>query len=113
MRKNIATALTSFVQKLRSAFPALSTCTTTLFRKIIQWRKARMARFRSLPWYRKLGNIAFTISWMFVVYLLVVDLNILWLFGKSPTLKAIENPEQSLVTTIISADGKEIGKFFS
>lgn len=113
MRKNIATAFTSFVQKLRSAFPAISTFTTTLFRKIIQWRKARMARFRSLPWYRKLGNIAFTISWMFVVYLLVVDLNILWLFGKSPTLKAIENPEQSLVTTIISADGKEIGKFFS
>jgi len=81
--------------------------------KFIAWRKARMARFRSLVWYRKLANIAFTCIWMFVLYLFLVDVNFLWLFGKSPSLHSIGHPEQSIASEIISSDGKVIGKYFT
>lgn len=72
-----------------------------------------MKRFRSLVWYRKLGNIMFTLFWMFLLYLFLVDINFLWLFGKSPTLRSIGNPSQSSASLIISDDGKVIGKYFS
>ena len=81
--------------------------------KFITWRKARMVRFRGLPWYRKLGNIAFTSIWMFLLFLFLVDINFLWLFGKSPSLYSVGHPDQNLASEIISADGKVIGKYFT
>ncbi len=83
------------------------------WRKFISWRKARMVRFRGLPWYRKLGNIAFTSIWMFLLFLFLVDINFLWLFGKSPSLYSVGHPDQNLASEIISADGKVIGKYFT
>jgi len=80
---------------------------------LVVWRKARIVRFRGLVWYRKLGNIAFTCLWMFLLFLLLVDINFLWLFGKSPTLHSISHPDQSLASEIISADEKVIGKYFT
>ncbi len=78
----------------------------------INWRKARLVRFRNLVWYRKLGNILFTFFWVFLLYLFLVDINFLWLFGKSPTLHSISHPNQSVASEIISSDGKVIGKYF-
>ena len=86
---------------------------TPYYQQFIRWRKARLKRFRSLVWYRKLGNIMFTLFWMFLLYLFLVDINFLWLFGKSPTLKSIGNPSQSSASLIISDDGKVIGKYFN
>lgn len=80
--------------------------------KFILWRKARLKRFKGLVWYRKLGNIMFTAFWVFLVYLFLVDINFLWLFGKSPGLSSISNPNQSSASVIISDDGKVIGKYF-
>jgi len=50
---------------------------------------------------------------MFLLFLLLVDINFLWLFGKSPTLHSISHPDQSLASEIISADEKVIGKYFT
>lgn len=81
--------------------------------KFIVWRKARMVRFRGLVWYRKLGNLTFTAIWMFFVFLFLVDINFLWLFGKSPSLYSISHPDQSLASEIISADDKVLAKYFT
>ena len=81
--------------------------------KFIVWRKARMVRFRGLVWYRKMANMAFTAVWMFLLFLFLVDINFLWLFGKSPGLYSISHPDQSIASEIISADGKVIGKYFT
>ena len=81
--------------------------------KFIVWRKARMVRFRGLVWYRKIANLAFTAVWMFLLFLFLVDINFLWLFGKSPGLYSISHPDQSIASEIISADGKVIGKYFT
>ena len=78
----------------------------------LQWRKARLKRFKSLVWYRKIVNLIFTVFWMFLVYLFVVDINFLFLFGKSPGLSSISNPSQNAASVIISADGEVMGKYF-
>lgn len=77
------------------------------------WRKARVDRYRSLVWYRKITNLIFTGFVLFLISLFLIDINFLWLFGKSPGLYAISNPEQNNASEIISADGKVIGKYFT
>ncbi len=79
----------------------------------IDWRISRFKRYRNLIWYRKLANLVFTGVWMFLLFLFVVDVNLLWLFGKSPTLYSISHPEQNLSSEIITSDGVSIGKFYT
>ena len=49
----------------------------------------------------------------FFLYLGMVDVNFLWLFGKSPGFYTIMNPETHEASEIYSADGVLIGKFFN
>jgi penicillin-binding protein 1A len=78
----------------------------------VRWRKARMVRFHNLVWYKKLGNIFVTFSWMFLLFLFLIDINFFWLFGRSPSMKAISNPPQSIASEVISSDNRIIGKYF-
>src|ERR1035437_5360966 len=80
--------------------------------KFIAWRKARFERHRKLVWYRKIINAFLTFIVLFLLYLFIVDINFLWLFGKSPGLKSISNPNQSSASIIYTSDGKVIGKYF-
>lgn len=83
------------------------------FRALIDWRERRIVRFHALPWWRKGLNTLFTAAMLFLFYLLLVDINFLGLFGKSPSLSALANPPHSLSSEVISADGKLIGKYFT
>ncbi len=76
------------------------------------WRVVRRERFRKLPLYRKVGNLIITSIVLFLIYLFLVDINFLWLFGKSPGLKSISDPNQSVASEIITSDGKVMGKYF-
>ena len=49
----------------------------------------------------------------FFLYLIMVDINFLWLFGKSPSMSDVKNTHPAEASQIYSADGKVIGKFFS
>jgi penicillin-binding protein 1A len=80
--------------------------------KFINWRKKRKIRFRELVWYRKIANIVITSIVLFVIYLFLVDINFLWLFGKSPGIGIINNPNQSAASVIYTSDGKVLGKYF-
>ena len=100
-------------EKLRNLLSSILPFIKSGWQNFIRWRKYRYERFRHLPWYRKIGNMALTFCWMFLLFLFLVDINFLWLFGKSPTLHSISHPDQSLATEIISADGKVIGKYFT
>jgi len=81
-------------------------------KKFIAWRKARLNRYRGLVWYKKMANIFITSIVLFMLYLFLVDINFLWLFGKSPGLSSISNPTQSEASIIYTADGKILGKYF-
>lgn len=70
--------------------------------------------YQDKAWYTKalIGFCSFLIS--FIVYLGMVDMNFLWLFGKSPGyFSGIMDPQTSEASEIYSADGKLIGKFFN
>ncbi len=68
--------------------------------------------FRQSPWYRKTVLSAATFILFFLLYLVMVDFNFLWLFGKSPSMSMIKNPQQSEASIIYTADGKQLGKYF-
>jgi penicillin-binding protein 1A len=63
-------------------------------------------------WYKRLAIIAVNFFLLFFLYLFCVDINALWLFGKSPSMLSISDPQQSVASEIYSADGKIIGKYF-
>lgn len=81
--------------------------------QFIEWRKKRLARFKTLPWYSRLVNIVVTGTILFLIFLFLVDINFLWLFGKSPGLRSIGNPNQNEASLIISADNQVIGKYYT
>jgi penicillin-binding protein 1A len=81
--------------------------------KFITWRISRYKRFKGLVWHKKIANLFVTSIVLFMLLLLLIDINFLWLFGKSPSLYSISHPDQSASSEIISADGKVIGKYFT
>lgn len=86
-----------------------------------QWLRQHVHRFnvwykglyKGKPWYTKtlIGIATFFVC--FFLYLFAVDINFLWLFGKSPTIRSIMHPKTNDASYIYSADNKLIGKFFS
>ena len=69
--------------------------------------------FQGKPWYAKTGIALLSGLIALIIYLGAVDLNFLWLFGKSPGFAQIKNPNTSSASEIYSADGKLIGKYFN
>ena len=82
-----------------------------------QWIKQFWTWYKSLylgrPWYVKTLVALLSIFVSFFLYLGAVDMNFLWLFGKSPSMSTIKNKRPAEASMIYSADDKLIGKFFS
>lgn len=70
-------------------------------------------RFKGRPWWYKTiaGIISFIV--FLIVYFTAVNLNFLWLFGKSPTIHSIMHPETSEASELYSEDSVLIGKYFN
>lgn len=70
--------------------------------------------YKGRPWYVKLLSGLVSCIVALIVYLGMVDINFLWLFGKSPGyFSGIRDPQTNQASEIYSADGVMIGKFFS
>jgi len=54
-----------------------------------------------------------TFIFAFLLYLFMVDINFLWLFGRSPGMSSIMHPKTVQASELYSADGVLIGKYFS
>ncbi|MDD7029051.1 MAG: transglycosylase domain-containing protein, partial [Prevotellaceae bacterium] len=69
--------------------------------------------YKGKKWYTKtlVAFVSFIVA--FILYLVAVDINFLWLFGKSPSYSQIKNPVSSQASEIYSADGVMIGKYFN
>jgi len=83
---------------LKDFFKALITCHNT--------------SFKSAAWYKKLLLILIELMLFVFLFLFCVDINFLWLFGKSPSMRSISAPQQSIASIIYSSDNKIIGKYF-
>lgn len=89
-------------------------------KKIVQgakWCATKLKAFwkwyKGRKWYFKTGVVVASAFVAFFVYLGMVDINFLWLFGKSPGWSTINNPITAQASEIYSADGKLIGKYFN
>ncbi len=75
-----------------------------------QWYKSL---FVGRAWYVKLASTLASLIVAFLLYLGMVDINFLGLFGRSPGFISGLEPQISQASEIYSADGVLIGKYFS
>lgn len=69
--------------------------------------------YRGRAWYTKTIIALCSLVISFIIYLIMVDINFLWLFGKSPGFSQIKNPQTNEASEIYSSDGVLIGKYFN
>ncbi len=74
-----------------------------------QWRKKLFTG--KVLYQRLLLSVGFWMLYI-LIFLFLVDVNFLWLFGKSPKMSQIRNPEQKIASELYSSDGKLLGKYF-
>jgi len=79
-------------------------------KKCLKWYRGLFWKSR---WYTKLLGIIGTFALLSILWFGMVHVNFLWLFGKSPSIDDIMNPETSQASEIYSADGVMIGKYFN
>ncbi len=84
-------------------------CWQTL-KKFWPWYKGL---YRGRKWYTKTAVAFASFIVAFLLYLVMVDINFLWLFGRSPGLSSIMHPKTVEASELYSADGVLIGKYFS
>ncbi|MBQ0115076.1 MAG: penicillin-binding protein [Bacteroidales bacterium] len=68
--------------------------------------------YKGKPWYIRTAVAIATFFVCLILYLIAVDINLLWLFGKSPSTYSIMHPPLREASYVYSADGVEIGKYY-
>jgi penicillin-binding protein 1A len=81
--------------------------------KISQFLRWYKSIFVGRPWYIKTVSGICSLIVFFIIYMFFVDINFLWLFGKSPSMHSIMHPSNYEASEIYSADGVLIGKYFN
>ncbi len=69
--------------------------------------------YKGRPWYVKTISVLGTLVVLFMLYLGAVDLNLFWLFGKSPGWSDIREHRTAQASELYSADGVLLGKYFN
>ena len=69
--------------------------------------------YKGRPWYIKTVSVLGTLVVLFMLYLGAVDLNLFWLFGKSPGWSEIKEHRTAQASELYSADGVLLGKYFN
>lgn len=72
-----------------------------------------VSQFKSRPWWRRALAALVSLAVAVPLLCLAIQMNFLWLFGKSPSLFEIRNPKTMQASEIYSADGQLLGKFFN
>lgn len=78
-------------------------------RKFFKWY---FSLFRGTPWYTKTNTVIASFFASLIIYLGMVDVNFLWLFGESPGFSKIKKHQIYEASEIYSADSVLIGKYF-
>lgn len=80
------------------------------FKSFTTWYKGL---YKNSKWYKKLAICIATFLVCFIFYLFAVNINLFWLFGKSPSIRSIMNPQTNEASILYSSDGIQIGKYFN
>ena len=65
------------------------------------------------PWWQRIIVWILTVFLLLLLFLGAVDINFLWLFGRSPGFNDIKNPITNEASVIISADSVPLGKYYN
>lgn len=65
------------------------------------------------PVISKIYKYSFRIFIIGLIYVFCIETNFLWLCGRMPSIEQLTNPKISQSSTIFTADGVEIGKYFT
>jgi len=68
---------------------------------------------RQAPLWMKVLLVGIYSLAFFLLLTLAIDVNLFWLFGSSPKISELKNPDISLTSEIYSADGKQIGTLYT
>ena len=80
--------------------------------KIKKWVANYIAYYKKSRWYKRIAILFATFIAALFGFLFLVDINFLWLFGKSPGLSEVNAPIQNVASELYSSDGKLLGKYF-
>lgn len=94
------------MKKIKKFFKYLSS-------KVLAFCKWYKSLYKGRKWYVKTGAALMTLVVMFFLYLGAVDVNLFWLFGKSPGWKDISEHRTNEASELYSADGVLLGKYFN
>lgn len=97
---------------------------SSLLKKMYEWlidngklllekRRLFAAWVKSKAWYERCAIRGLELFLFFILFLVIVDLNLFWLFGKSPRIREINNPKYEITSELYSADGKLLAKYFN
>lgn len=90
---------------LKALWPRLKRCHHSFW----SWYKSI---FVGRPWYIKLISGVCSFIVFVLLYAGAVNINFLWLFGKSPSLHSIMHPKTSNASYVYSADGQLLCKYY-
>ena len=65
------------------------------------------------PWYKRIIVWPLTVVIAIILLLGAVDVNFLWLFGRSPGISQIKDPVTKEASEVYSADSVLMGRFFN
>ena len=83
------------------------------FYKVISSATKGMFRIpRHAPWWMKMILVGIYSLASFLMIMLLVNINFLWLFGDSPRISELKNPQMNIISELYSADNKRIGSYY-
>lgn len=85
---------------------------TTVKSKIKKWISAYVSYYKKSKWYKRIAILFVSFIVALLGFLFLVDINFLWLFGKSPGLSEVNAPIQNVASELYSSDGKILGKYY-
>lgn len=97
---------------LKGLYLRLKDLVSYIWNKIIVFIRWYRRTYKRVRWYKKALMLFVTLFCVFFLYLGMVDVNFLWLFGKSPSLETISHPKQDIASVIYSSEGVVLGRYY-
>ena len=83
-----------------------------LIQLVVGYYRSFFAKLKTKPLHIRILVRSLIVLLCFLLYIVAVDLNLFWLFGKSPNISDLNDPNYEITSELYSSDGKLIGKYF-
>lgn len=81
-------------------------------KKVVSLIKGQFKKAKSYNWYQKILFYIGVVLVSIFLFAFIIDINLFWLFGRSPRISDLMNPNMNVASELYSQDGQLIGKYF-